>query len=322
MAESTELPVANPAAELPPTPPAPQPAPLLLRCVTLIAMLVPVAGVVVTPFYVWGRGFGWTDLWLLIGMYVVTSLGITIGFHRLFVHRSFETWTWLKFIIAVFGSMAVEGSLLDWVGMHRRHHQYSDTPHDPHTPHHHGTGAWGAIKGLWHAHIGWCFDANPPDLERYTKDLAAVPALRVVSAWFPMWIVLGLLIPALIGGLVSRSWWGAWTAFLWGGLVRVFIVHHVTWSINSACHLWGRQPFHSRDMSRNNLLFGFIGMGEGWHNTHHAFPHSVRHGLRWWQLDLSYWIIRLMAAVGLAWNLKVPSQGDQLRVLRQAGVGS
>ena len=182
MAEESELPVANPQAELPPAPP------FFLRCVTLVAMLVPLAGVVVTPFYVRGRDFGWTDLWLLLVMYIVTALGITIGFHRLFVHRSFETWTWIKCIIAICGSMAVEGSLFDWVGMHRRHHQYSDTPNDPHTPHHHGSGAWGALKGLWHAHIGWCFDANPPGMERYVKDLAAVSALRVVSALFPLWI--------------------------------------------------------------------------------------------------------------------------------------
>jgi stearoyl-CoA desaturase (delta-9 desaturase) len=303
--ESSEIPVADPRAELPDEPVAR--SSLGVRALTVLVITIPLAGVIAAPFLVWGWGFGWTDLGLLLAMYVLTILGVTVGFHRLFVHRSFEARPWVQMALAVLGSMAVQGSLFQWVGLHRRHHRYSDQPADPHTPHHHGAGLGGLLKGVWHAHIGWFFDPNPPDLDHYLKDLMASRSLRVVDALFPLWVALGLLLPALIGGLVTRSWHGFWTGLIWGGLVRLFLVHHVTWSINSACHLWGRRPYRSGDMSRNNAVFGILGMGEGWHNTHHAFPTSVRHGLRWWQIDVSYWVIRLLAACGLAWNLKVPS---------------
>jgi len=310
MREATEIPVANPDAELPPDT-GPGKAPLVARVVTLAAILIPLAGVVLAAFYLWGWGFHWVDLSLLLGMYVLTSLGITVGFHRLFVHRSFETYTWVKFIWAVLGSMALEGSLFMWVATHRRHHQHSDTPDDPHTPHHHGQGLWGFLRGFWHAHIGWFFDANPPGMDRYTKDLQASPTLRVASALFPVWIALGLAIPAALGGIITQSWAGIWSGLIWGGLVRIFLVHHLTWSVNSACHLWGMRPYRSDDESRNNVFFGIFGMGEGWHNTHHAFPTSARHGLRWWQIDVSYWVIRAMRLLGLAWNVKLPSKEAQ-----------
>lgn len=316
MNESTVLPVADPAAELPPVGPGTERAPLLVRLVTLVAITLPLLGVIAAPFFVWGWGFGWADLGLLLGMYFLTAVGITVGFHRLFVHRSFEARVWVKFVLAVLGSMAVQGSLFGWVAHHRRHHQHSDTPDDPHSPHHHGAGVWGAIAGFWHAHIGWFFGPDPPDLGRYVKDLAASPSLRVANALFPLWIALGLVIPGVLGGVITGTWAGVWTGLIWGGLVRVFLVHHVTWSINSACHLWGRRPFVSDDQSRNNFVFGVLGIGEGWHNTHHAFPTSARHGLRWWEVDVSYYVIRGLAAVGLTWNLKLPSKEAQLRERR------
>jgi len=315
IAEQTLMPVANAPAELPPAS-----MPLSVRIATVLAILVPLVGVAAVPFAVWGWGFRWTDLGLLLGFYVVTTLGVTVGFHRQFVHRSFETFMWVRFILAVFGSMAVQGSLFQWVGMHRRHHQFSDTQLDPHTPHHHGEGVAGLLAGFWHAHIGWFFKPDPPDLERYVKDLAARPALRVASALFPLWVALGLVLPAILGGIITQHWYGAWTGLAWGGLARVFLVHHVTWSINSACHLWGRQPFQSDDMSRNNVTLGILGLGEGWHNTHHAFPTSARHGLQWWQLDISYWVIRSLAAVGLAWNLNLPSA--QAQAAKRVSCGS
>ena len=244
-------------------------------------------------------------------MYFLTALGITVGFHRLFVHRSFETYTWVKFILAVLGSMAVQGPLLKWVAMHRRHHQYSDTPDDPHSPQHEGQGVLGLLRGFWHAHIGWFFQPDPPDLDHYVKDLRASRTLRVASYLFPLWVVLGLVIPAVLGGVITLSWAGVWTGLIWGGLVRIFLVHHVTWSVNSACHLWGFRPYRSDDQSRNNFVFGILALGEGWHNTHHAFPTSARHGLRWWQIDVSYWVIRTLALLGLAWNLKLPTKQAQ-----------
>jgi stearoyl-CoA desaturase (delta-9 desaturase) len=310
MAELTVMPVANPKAELPPAP-IRERASVGIQLVMLIGIIVPFVGVIAAPFFVWGWGFHWTDLGLLLGMYVLTAFGITVGFHRLFVHRSFESYMWVKFIWAVLGSMAVQGPLLQWVAMHRRHHRYSDLVEDPHTPHHHGSGILGVLKGAWHAHIGWMLDAEPPDLANYVKDLRSSRTLRIASALFLLWAALGLVIPAVLGGLITMSWRGALTGLIWGGLVRVFLVHHVTWSVNSACHLWGFRPYKSDDKSRNNFLFGILAMGEGWHNTHHAFPTSARHGLRWWQLDMSYWVIRMLAFFGLAWNVRVPTKAQR-----------
>jgi stearoyl-CoA desaturase (delta-9 desaturase) len=164
------------------------------------------------------------------------------------------------------------------------------------------------LRGLWHAHVGWLFRPAPPDLPHYVKDLRQDGATRVASALFPLWVAVGLLLPAALGGLLTGTWAGALLGLLWGGLARVFLVHHVTWSVNSVCHLWGRRPYRSGDQSRNNALFGILALGEGWHNNHHAFPTSARHGLRWWQVDVSYWVIRVLALVGLAWNVKVPGK--------------
>ena len=290
---------------------------LIVRSLTFIAIVFPLIGVVAAPFFVWGWGFGWTDLGLFIGSYVVTALGITVGYHRLFVHRSFETYGWVKFLFAVFGSMAIQGPLFKWAAMHRRHHQHSDTPHDPHTPHQSGTGIWGMIKGFWNAHIAWLFSADPPQLWKYVKDLNASKSLRVASALFPLWAVISIALPGVLGGLITMSWTGVWTGLIWGSAVRIFLVHHVTWSVNSACHLWGRQPFASDDNSRNNFLVGVLAMGEGWHNSHHAFPTSARHGLRWWQIDVSWYTIRAMKLLGLAWDVKVPSKEQQVKNRRK-----
>lgn len=294
------------------------PASLGKRIATMIAIVVPLAAVLVTPLYVWEWGFRWTDLAVLVGMYVLTALGVTIGFHRLFVHRSFETYLWVKVVLAVMGSMALQGPLLRWVGLHRWHHQHSDTPEDPHSPQHGGAGFVGLAKGFWHAQIGWFFEADPPNLARYSSDLSKSRTLRVISALFPLWVALGLVLPAVVGGLLSQSWMGALSGLIWGGLVRIFLVHHVTWSVNSACHLWGSQPYKSDDESRNNALFGVLAMGEGWHNTHHAFPTSARHGLRWWEIDLSYWVIDAMARLSLVWDVKLPTPDAQAKGRRLA----
>jgi len=311
MSGETEPAVPDPSE--PPGSAPPASAPLALQVVTLLTIVIPFLAVVAAPFLVWGWGFRWTDLILLVVMYVLTALGITVGFHRLFVHRSFETYTWIKVIFAILGSMAVQGPLKHWVGHHRKHHQYSDKPEDPHTPHHHGSNLFGIMRGFWHAHVGWLFQPVPPDIQRYVKDIEASGPLRWVSRLFPLWVTLGLIIPGVIGGLISQSWRGFWTGLIWGGLVRVFLVHHVTWSVNSACHLWGAQPWKTGDMSRDNVVFGILALGEGWHSSHHAFPTSARHGLRWWQLDASYWVIRLLALLRLAWNVKLPSEEAQER---------
>ena len=279
------------------------------RIVTLLGVTLPFAGVILAISLLWGWGFSWVHLGLMLGMYITTALGVTVGYHRLFTHRSFETTRPVKFILAVLGSMAVEGPVLKWVAMHRRHHQHSDGAEDPHSPHHHGPGLHGLLAGLWHAHLGWLFDRDPENLGRYVGDLAPDPVLRTVSRTWTLWTAVGLLIPAVLGGLITMTWGGALLGFIWGGLARVFLVHHVTWSVNSVCHLWGTRPFRSHDESRNNLVCGVLGLGEGWHNNHHAFPTSARHGLRWWELDLSYWVIRGLAAMGLAWKVRLPAAG-------------
>lgn len=309
--ELTVVPVADPIAHLPLEAEPSRRVSTGVRVANLIAVIVPFAALLVAVVSLWGRGFSAIDFGLLAGMYVLTVLGITVGFHRLFTHRAFETNSVVEFIFAVLGSMAVQGRLFNWVALHRRHHQHSDEIDDPHSPHHAGEGVWGVVRGVWHAHLGWIFRPKPLDLPRYVKDLGQKRSLRIANRMFFVWVAVGLLIPAAIGGLLTQSWAGAFWGFIWGGLVRVLLVHHVTWSINSVCHLWGRRPYQTGDESRNNSLFGVLALGEGWHNTHHAFPTSARHGLQWWQPDVSYWVIRALAALGLAWNIKLPTLKSQ-----------
>lgn len=282
---------------------------LKMRLLNLGAVMLPFAGFIAAVTLLWGVAFNWTYLGLLLGMYLVSVLGITVGFHRLFTHRSFKTPRFVSALLVIFGSMAVQGSLIQWVSTHRRHHQESDKDDDPHSPHTHGAGLWGMLRGFLHSHVGWLFRESPLGLDRYVPDLQDDALTRRLSKLFVLWVVLGLALPALIGGLVTMSWMGVLLGFIWGGLARVFLVHHVTWSINSVCHIWGSQPFRSHDHSRNNPIFGYIALGEGWHNNHHAFPTSARHGLRWWELDLSWIVIRAMALVRLASDIRTPSKG-------------
>jgi stearoyl-CoA desaturase (delta-9 desaturase) len=281
--------------------------PLQVRIVNLIGVVLPFLGLVVAISLLWGVAFNWIYLVLLFVMYLISGLGITIGYHRYFTHKSFQTSRFVQALLAISGSMAFEGSVLQWAAVHRSHHQHSDDEHDPHSPHTHGAGVWNAIRGMWHAHMGWLFRSRTISLQKYVVDLKKDRLITTMSALFPLWALLGLAIPAVIGGLVTMSWMGALLGFIWGGLVRVFFVHHVTWSINSVCHIWGTRPFNSHDESRNNPIFGVLGLGEGWHNNHHAFPTSARHGLRWWQLDISYIIIRALSWVGIVWDVRVPS---------------
>lgn len=277
------------------------------RTLTLLFIVVPFIGLLAAIYTLWGVGFSWLHLCLLLGGYVLTGLGVTVGYHRLFTHKSFETGRILTAIWGILGSMAAEGPLLTWVANHRRHHQHSDRERDPHSPHTHGTSLLSRVKGAIHAHMGWFFDAEPADNARYVADLRADRLVLTISRLFPLWVALGILIPAGIAWAVTGTWTGAFLGLLWGGLARLLLVHHVTWSINSACHLWGTRDFRSHDHSRNNVIFGILAFGEGWHNNHHAFPTSARHGLRWWEFDASYLVIRGLEAVGLAKNLRIPT---------------
>lgn len=287
-------------------PPRPDRMSFSSQMAVAVGVIGPFIGLLGAMVFLWGRGMGWVDLWLLVGMYSLTVIGVTVGFHRLFTHKSFETSTSIKAFLAIAGSMSIQGPVIKWCAVHRRHHQESDQEGDPHSPHLHGDGFFAMLAGMWHAHVGWIFEPDPENIRRSVKDLVADPVLMRINNWFAVWVALGLILPAGVGYACTGSWWGALSGFLWGGLVRVFVMHHVTWSINSVCHVWGTRPFDSRDESRNNFPIALISFGEGWHNNHHAFPTSARHGLKWWQIDISYIFIRMMQLVGLAWDVRVP----------------
>ena len=284
-----------------------------LRIINLFTVIVPFLGLAAAIALLWGVAFHWIYPVMLGCMIVLTSLGVTVGFHRLCTHKSFTSPAWVRYIFAAAGSMAVQGPVIWWCAEHRRHHQHSDTEHDPHSPHMGLDGSWGegliaTIRGAFHAHMGWLLSAKTQNLSKYTKDLRQDKVVVTVSKQFVPWVVIGFAIPAIVGALVTWSWMGLLLGFLWGGLVRVLLVHHLTWSVNSVCHLWGSRPFSSRDESRNNPIVGVLGFGEGWHNNHHAFPTSARHGLFWWQLDISYMVIRGLQFVGLARDVRVPDR--------------
>lgn len=278
------------------------------KIATLIGVVVPFLGLIVAIILLYGSAVTWVDLVLLATFYTLTGLGVTMGFHRLFTHRSFQTVRPIELFLAILGSMSAQGPLLQWTAFHRKHHQFSDRHDDPHSPHTAGSGLKGFFLGVWHSHVGWLFEANPPDLDRYVPDLRSDRVLRWISDMFPLWVLLGLVIPAILGGLLTMSWYGALFGFIWGGLARICLVHHLTWCINSVCHIWGQRPYASRDLSRNNVVFGVLAFGEGWHNNHHAFPTSARHGLAWWQFDLTYVLIWCCEKLGLAWKVRLPSQ--------------
>ena len=285
-----------------------QPAPLAVRLATMAAVVLPPLALVGAMILAWGGWFGWIDVALLAGMYVISGLGITIGYHRLYTHKSFATRGPVAALFAIFGGMAAQGPVIWWCATHRKHHQHSDHEHDPHSPHAgHAPGVRGAVKGFLHAHMGWLFADLRADMKRYVPDLLADATTVRINRLFPLWVLLGLAIPTAIGGLVTMSWTGALLGLLWGGIVRICVLHHVTWSINSVCHIWGSRDYASGDESRNNAIFGILAFGEGWHNNHHAFPASARHGLKWWQFDSSWLIIRALEKCGLAKKVRLPA---------------
>jgi stearoyl-CoA desaturase (delta-9 desaturase) len=266
---------------------------------------VPLAALGVAGWLAWGGTLHWQDLVVLVIVYTLTGVGITVGYHRLFTHRSFKTSRVLRAVFAVLGSMAVEGSVIEWVATHRKHHTFSDAPGDPHSPHaDQRPGFWGALWGLGHAHVGWMFRgkdmANP---RRYARDLLADRDLRFIGRTFPLWVVAGLALPFGLGVALTGSLVGGLTGLLWGGAVRIFLLHHATFSINSLCHFFGRVPFSTGDESRNLAWLAPITFGEAWHNNHHAFPTSARHGLGRRQVDPGGWLIAALERCHLAWDV-------------------
>lgn len=254
----------------------------------------------------------WVDVALALVMYLITAFGITVGYHRHFTHGAFKAGPVMRGVLAVCGALALEGAVTDWVADHRKHHKYSDLPGDPHSPWRFGTDSKSVAKGLVFAHIGWLIRSNPTDVKRYAPDLLRDPVIATLSRHFPWFVLATLLVPAALGGLITWSWQGALTAFFWAGLVRITLVHQVTWSINSVCHVWGRQPFRSRDRSGNVAWLAVPSLGESWHNYHHADPTSARHGVLRHQLDPSAASIRALEKVGWVSDVRWPT-GTRVR---------
>ena len=272
------------------------------RYANLVGVVVPFLGVLVAVVLFWNRAVDGADLGILAVMYLLTAIGVTVGFHRLLTHRAFQTYPWLERTFAVMGSLSVQGSVMDWVADHRKHHAHTDQEGDPHSPHvGHGSG----LSGLWHAHVGWLMETQgQADWKRYAPELYEDPAMRKIGRRFPLLVVLSLLIPTVAGyvldGFTLR---GALLGYIWGGLVRIFLVHHITWSVNSVCHFFGSRRFDIEDRSTNVGWLSVLSLGESWHHNHHAFPRSAYHGLRWWEVDPSGLIISTLHRLGLAWNV-------------------
>jgi stearoyl-CoA desaturase (Delta-9 desaturase) len=275
------------------------------RIITGTVTVLPVLALGVVAWQLWNDALGWSDVAIFLFAYMSTALAITVGFHRHFTHRAFKCRRWVRGTLAIFGSAAIEGNIISWVADHRKHHAFSDEEGDPHSPHvGHGGGWTGALKGLWHAHVGWLFiHTQRGNRERYAPDLLADPMIRFVDRTFVLWVTVGLLVPFGLGYLIGGSLHTALTGLLWGGLVRMLVVHHVTYSINSLCHFFGRRDFKTGDESRNLFWLAPFTFGESWHNNHHAFPTSYRHGLRGWQLDISAGVIWMLEKLGLAWDV-------------------
>ncbi len=273
------------------------------QSVLLIFVVGPLIATVYAIVSLWNQMIGWRELSLFLVLYVATGLGVTFGYHRMLTHHSFETGPVLKAIALILAAMAVQGRAIDWAANHLKHHAFSDKEGDPHSP----------LEGFFHAHVGWIFSAPPADRERYAKRLLNDRLIVAIDRTFLLWVALGLLVPYLIAG---------WEGLLWGGLVRIAFVNHVTWAVNSVCHTFGDRPFDIKDQSRNNWLVGLLAFGEGWHHNHHAFPAMAYHGMSWRQFDLTALIIRILSRVGLVWNVKMPSAALIERRRRKLAVTS
>jgi stearoyl-CoA desaturase (Delta-9 desaturase) len=293
------------------------------RIATGIVTAVPVLALGFVVWQVWGDFLRWSDVIVFAIMYVFTGLGVTVGFHRLFTHRSFKTSKPLRGVFAVLGSAAIEGPVISWVADHRKHHTFSDQEGDPHSPHvGHGGGFRGALKGLFHAHVGWLFiHTQRGARKRYARDLLDDPVVSFVDRHFVVWVLGGLAVAFALGWAIGGSFYAALTGLLWGGAVRMLVVHHVTYSINSLCHFFGRQRFDTGDESRNLFWLAPFSFGESWHNNHHAFPTSAMHGMRAWEIDPSALVIRGLEKLGLVWDVVRVEPERQARKLADASRG-
>ncbi|MPZ67909.1 MAG: acyl-CoA desaturase [Actinobacteria bacterium] len=281
------------------------------RFTVLILTVLPLLGLTVAIATLWGRGLGLLEASLFVSFYFFTGFGVTIGFHRMLTHQSFKARPVTRAVLAIAGSMSLQGSVISWVATHRRHHAFSDQAGDPHSPHVESEeGIKGILKGLWHAHLGWLFDPEQTSPERWAPDLLKDPVMVKINRWFPALGILSFALPPMIAFVITRSYAAALMTFLWASLARIFLLHHVTWSINSICHFYGKRPFESPDHSTNNWMLSILSMGESWHNNHHAFPTSARHGILRGQIDPSALVIRLLEKLGLVEDVKAPSSAQ------------
>jgi len=269
------------------------------------AVVIPFVGFLLAIVLLWGSAVDGIDLAILAIFYVPIGFGVTLGYHRLLTHRGFQTHKWMEYTLAVLGTMSVQGPVIGWVADHRKHHAHTDEEGDPHSPHvGHGDGMVGALKGLWWAHLGWLLDRQgQADPNRYARDLREDRGMRRINRAFLWLVAAGLVLPFAAGFVITGTLAGAATALLWGGFVRIFILHHVTWSVNSVCHFFGRRRFDTDDESTNVTWVALLSFGEGWHHNHHAFPRSAKHGLRWYEPDISGLFIRGLERLHLAWNV-------------------
>jgi stearoyl-CoA desaturase (delta-9 desaturase) len=317
-------------AEAPPETTSPAPTPSVAdaiqpvehettdRIITGLLTFVPFALLFVAAWQTWNQALRPSDLIVFGIVYFLTGFGITIGFHRLLTHRSFKTYPWLRGVFAALGSAAIEGPVISWVADHRKHHACSDREGDPHSPHvGHGSGWKGALKGFFHAHLGWIFiHTERGNKQRFAPDLIEDPVVSYVNRTFFLWAVLGFVVAFGLGYAIGGDLAAGLTGLLWGGAVRVFLLHHVTYSINSLCHIFGRQPFKTKDESRNLAWLAVPTMGESWHNNHHAFPTSAVHGLGRWQFDLSAIVIAGLEKSGLIWDVvRIPPERQAAKAL-------
>ncbi|HUA12513.1 MAG TPA: acyl-CoA desaturase [Solirubrobacteraceae bacterium] len=288
------------------------------QAVTLAGVIVPFLGFLAAIALTWNGLVDGSDLALLAVMYVLSAAGVTVGYHRLLTHRAFRAHRATRLTFAVLGSLSVEGAVLDWVADHRKHHAFTDREGDPHSPH---VEHAGGLAGLWYAHMGWLVKTQGlASYERYAKDIYEDRAMRLVSALFPLLVAVSLVLPAAAGfALHGATLEGAIRGLVWAGLVRIFLVHHVTWSINSVCHFSGSRRFATRDRSTNVAWLAIPSLGESWHHNHHTFPRSARHGFRWYELDLSAAIIAVMERLGLAWDVVRVDRDRQAARLAPAG---
>ncbi|HYL53038.1 MAG TPA: acyl-CoA desaturase [Acidimicrobiia bacterium] len=283
------------------------------RVVTGLLVIAPAVALAIAVPLLWGRAVTLRDVILAGAFYTVTTLGVTVGYHRLFTHRSFRARRWLRIVLASAGSLAVEGSVVGWVAAHRKHHVFSDKPGDPHSPHGSGSGIAGQLRGFVHAHVGWLFKGDATSAERYAPDLLRDTDTKIISRLFPFFAFVSLAAPFFLGWTLSGALSGAFTALLWAGLARMMLLHHVTWSVNSICHMFGRQPATQKDESRNFAPLALLSFGESWHNMHHAYPCSARHGALPHQIDLSAGVIRLFERAGWVTNVKWPTPAQVAR---------